>query len=579
MSSFLSWIVLTLAPLALCQLGTAPVPTSAANGTTHPDVPPPPFSRSCTVNSLSSPHLRLSAVRYEPSHVEFVVYNPMNNLTTHCSAKYESLESMTIITGDCPNNAPERGGVATSTSFRFDKTSDGGTGRLEVNQTWTCDDDSAFNLDKRPYVGHGNVTVPATTQQQQEQHIWLTLSSPVKLKPATATPPLGHDTAGCAANSTAPSWIISDFDWRTGSWIGPSNPLSGGWVLSAFVLRMNITNPATNTTVSCTAFCPTGTINGNDPDYLLDPVFARYTIDWCTCGGLPPSDTNASYLTTTSIRLDGNRRRLAVAQTWYCDPSDTAGTSNPIQFSASGEVVLPAPLQCVPRPTTEPGFNIGSRPFIIPGPAPLSGGRTCGLPVSNFSVPGALTSQYTLQAPDALLLPKPVKQSCTVDSFGLLRNATGNIVFAVQYFAVGYLDDDEHRGTSWRNGSSVTLDVMARGLGGKIECKWSDRVADDVDGEDAVMRCSRWDGISLTGTGKGSDVPEMRYDLRKNVVKAAFKATGLAQLPPLDCTPPGSGISSPSWRDCHNVWQMPLNPAGVATFSLLEVTWGSVGGS
>lgn len=93
--------------------------------------------------------------------------------------------------------------------------------------------------------------------------------------------------------------------------------------ISALSLEMNVTNTATNTTVSCITSCG-GFFAANltiPPAYLSGPH--NEDPSWCQClTQLKAKGYNNEYYTYTNMLLDPVRRVLAIDQTWYCDDED-----------------------------------------------------------------------------------------------------------------------------------------------------------------------------------------------------------------------------------------------------------------
>ncbi|KAK3378959.1 hypothetical protein B0T24DRAFT_610406 [Lasiosphaeria ovina] len=133
------WLKVVLAT-SFCVLGQAELQSPTGPSRAYEASPPPPTT--CIAQSLASPHLRLTSFRRTMPHttesvdgvVEFDLYNPMNNSTAHCAAKYR-LPSASIPATSCAP-APVAGRDLTATSFSLDNSA--GDGRLQVRQTWIC---------------------------------------------------------------------------------------------------------------------------------------------------------------------------------------------------------------------------------------------------------------------------------------------------------------------------------------------------------------------------------------------------------------------------------------------------------
>ncbi|KAK3328717.1 hypothetical protein B0H66DRAFT_585317 [Apodospora peruviana] len=469
------WLGPILQLVSFASGQSTPAATITLKSPPSPDVPLLPLLTGCTKASLTAPYLDIKSFRQEAPHttenvqglVEFDVYNPMIKATSYCSAEY-SLPNSRIPATDCvPDN--RAGKQATVTTFAFDNS---GSGRLVVNQTWTCDD----SRKQTPFVGIGTIELGSEKAWSQGGRVWLSLSKPVSLKPVIPAPPAGHDTRGCAAKSSETlSWTVAGFDWRTGFYQLPPGPIMGGMMLAGFSMRFNLTNSANGVHKLCNLDCRPAynetTYLSNDVSYFSDPSRAYENKEWCSCQNLMPSaDTNDSYIDWTYLHFNPYFRRLYISQTWYCDGVDDGHKA--IQFNARGEVDLP-PLQCLPRASPEPDSDRGGNDWDhMPGFATLVGGQKCTVNRTTthddeFLVNGTVASRYELERPDALQLPKPVRRSCTMTSLGLAPDEPPYLNWSVEGFSLSYHEQPDGRSGpgNWSNGG---LNIWLSGLEGRL---------------------------------------------------------------------------------------------------------------
>jgi len=98
------------------------------------------------------------------------------------------------------------------------------------------------------------------------------LVKPVEIGPVTLQAPVGHGTSGCMkASKNSFSWEIIGFEWRTGAHL-----VQNMWIASppdtyvpAPVLRLNISNTATNHSVFCHQISGSASLAGLPPDANL----------------------------------------------------------------------------------------------------------------------------------------------------------------------------------------------------------------------------------------------------------------------------------------------------------------------
>ncbi|KAK3314048.1 hypothetical protein B0H66DRAFT_630376 [Apodospora peruviana] len=134
--------IFQLASLASGQ--STPTATVTLKSPPSSDVPLLPLPAGCTKASLTEPYLDIKSFRQEAPHttenvpclIEFDVYNPMIKATSHCSAEY-SLPNSHLPATECVPVNDHTGKQAIITTFAFDNS---GSGRLDLNQTGTCDD-------------------------------------------------------------------------------------------------------------------------------------------------------------------------------------------------------------------------------------------------------------------------------------------------------------------------------------------------------------------------------------------------------------------------------------------------------
>ncbi|KAI4865685.1 hypothetical protein F4820DRAFT_281817 [Hypoxylon rubiginosum] len=204
------------------------------------------------------------------------------------------------------------------------------------------------------------------------------------------------------------SWLISDFEWRTGAFeytlsvgVGPAPypPLYPPpyYVCGAAMIRMNITSPdGRDLTVACIEQTSDAKLAGITDTSRYDagpsgtPPASPH---WFVCGGsqmfiYPTGKGNAwgtappepewqvvdGYNISTKIRLDPVEKVLSVAQTLYCDD----GPADCVEFNATGSARLPE-LNCKGRTVLEPDANVTvNSPVMGPSvPISLFNGSVC----------------------------------------------------------------------------------------------------------------------------------------------------------------------------------------------------------
>lgn len=121
-----------LLPQALSQTSSSNASTTTSSSLVlpspvHSDVPPPPHPSSCTINSLTSPDVRLKSFFYQPDDagsLYFTFLNRMTGSTTSCEG-----DGRDQITGDCFGSLP-------GSQFKYDSM----TSTLTITQLWQCND-------------------------------------------------------------------------------------------------------------------------------------------------------------------------------------------------------------------------------------------------------------------------------------------------------------------------------------------------------------------------------------------------------------------------------------------------------
>jgi hypothetical protein len=121
-----------LLPQVLSQTNTSTTPSTSLvlPSPNHSDVPPPALPTSCTINSLTSPDVRVKAFLYQPddaASLHFTLVNRMAGWTTNCKGTGHGQ-----ITGDCS-------GSQKTSQFQYDSM----TSILTVTQFWVCNDSPA----------------------------------------------------------------------------------------------------------------------------------------------------------------------------------------------------------------------------------------------------------------------------------------------------------------------------------------------------------------------------------------------------------------------------------------------------
>ncbi|KAI6082759.1 hypothetical protein F4821DRAFT_281503 [Hypoxylon rubiginosum] len=207
------------------------------------------------------------------------------------------------------------------------------------------------------------------------------------------------------------SWLISDFEWRTGAFeytlsVGagpaPGPPLNPPtwYVCGASMVRMNITSSdGRDLTVACIE-------QTSDAKLANITDMSRYNAGpsgtppasphWFVCGGsqlfiYPTGKGDAwgvkppepewqvidGYNVSTKMRLDPVEKVLSIAQTLYCDD----GPADCVEFNATGSARLPE-LDCRGRTVLEPDANVTVNSPIMGPSVPLSlfDGSVCSGP-------------------------------------------------------------------------------------------------------------------------------------------------------------------------------------------------------
>ncbi|KAI1179343.1 hypothetical protein F4777DRAFT_471328 [Nemania sp. FL0916] len=206
-------------------------------------------------------------------------------------------------------------------------------------------------------------------------------------------------TAGCTADVTSLSWIISNFEWRMGYvvWsysvgVGPAPPPPPTQVYNCgeAMIRMNVTsingNEQVIPCVEQTNDAKLANITDME-DYDAGPwgppppsphwftcdmnnqlfIFPNGTVDpWAKVADLSNS--------TVRIRLDPVEMTLEIAQSWVCDEEGSKE-----QVEITGVADLP-PLACQSRSNLEPDMNFLINSPVMHGPglnAPVTNGSVC----------------------------------------------------------------------------------------------------------------------------------------------------------------------------------------------------------
>ncbi|KAI1133298.1 hypothetical protein F5Y10DRAFT_287682 [Nemania abortiva] len=364
--------------------------------------PPPALTTSCLNNSLTAPTWTVDSFVYNQdvgiSAVNFILTSNIIDAALDCFGQSESGDRQ--VDGDCTSEDEDH---QYSAQFSFSAT----TRRLSIEQTWTCDNNTADTPVK--FSGNGSATLILQCQSRictstDPIRIPGKLLEPVELSPYIPPAPAGHDSPGCASRSESPSWTISGLEWRTGG----RNYTWQGWATT-----VNITNHANKQAFSCAWIAQgkeTSNVTNIDPPSgtfpgPLDPGPMWYSCDTHSLN--ENGNRSHNYEVETTVRLISSEERLLVNQTWYCDDE---GAASPTKFYATGAIELPN-LKCRPRPEIEPDATNNG---LVPAGTPIINGSVCV--TSDFKIDGKTESHYAME-PYALELPNPNAPKCTVLSF------------------------------------------------------------------------------------------------------------------------------------------------------------------
>ncbi|KAK0726844.1 hypothetical protein B0T26DRAFT_636167 [Lasiosphaeria miniovina] len=232
---------------------------------------------------------------------------------------------------------------------------------VSLNQTWTCNDRNG--TDPFPFTAAGNGSVCKAVNSPFL--VKAALLTPVAITPVYADGPTGHNTPGCAAAATSPSWSLSDIHYvnQTGDGIHSTNQESFNVIVY-------------NAAIGYTASCMPGVGNA------------------MVCAGDEFGSIGRDrYSLSTDATFDPQTFRFSINQTWYCDDADPG---KPVAIKASASQVLP--LKC--SSAAIEGVPNGEK-------------KTCV--TDDTTLKGALVSQQSL-APYSIEDPTIMPDGCTIES-------------------------------------------------------------------------------------------------------------------------------------------------------------------
>ncbi|KAK4167472.1 hypothetical protein QBC43DRAFT_142349 [Cladorrhinum sp. PSN259] len=320
----------------------------------------------CTTNSFTIPSWLIEDFQAVSSTNSTAVSFQARNRATNSSAELRCrLTRGNATSQPCAIRGSERPLFA---SLQLEKA----YARLRVEETWSCNDLNPQKPVRFTAIGDGALSINCTEDlsagietcrptSRAPLLIKSALISPVEINPTYVVGPLGHDTQGCAVNSSTPSWEVgaSELSLRTNN-----GTVEGG---TGFI---QIKNNVLGYTATCNGDFPTGS------GFYPLQCFTQST-----------SGPREKYHIQTVPEFNPQTFTLSLNETWYCDDANPAV---PVVITAHATSRIPMTCESVSPNTT-----------------------SCTGATHNFT--GRLVSSAALP-PYSLRDPLPEAESCTISS-------------------------------------------------------------------------------------------------------------------------------------------------------------------